>query len=493
MLRNLHLLDVGPTRELSFDFAPRLNVLTGDNGLGKTFVLDVVWWVLTGTWAGEQAFPWCPPAGLDSGDGGLSDGAEDADSPGISATVAYRDAEEGAVTGGVYQRESQEWRRKPWQPERRPPTGTTYGPSYGARISGNRPFVPPSLVVYARIDGTFAVWDAYQVKGDSAAVADAAVMLDAVELWQGKEEVGAGTSRRRTVCRGLLEDWVTWQNARTAEFAALERALGVLSAPSEPLVAGPPTRVRLDDRKDIPTLTTPHGQVPVIHASAGVRRVLGIAYVLVWAWSEHVKAADLTGRRPTRDLVVLIDEVELHLHPSWQRVLLPAVLNTIAGLAPEAAVQVLATSHAPLVLASLEPLFREEIDELFHFRRDGAVVAASGLPFARQGDASNWLVSEVFGLERARSKEAEMAIEAALAFMRQDLDEAERHLGEFVERVAPTSVPAGDPRNVPQPPDESLEERIHDALRAVLPDHDDFWPQWVLSYQRLERGAPGGS
>ncbi len=43
MIRKLALKDVGPARELKFSFAPRLNVLTGDNGLGKAFVLDVLW------------------------------------------------------------------------------------------------------------------------------------------------------------------------------------------------------------------------------------------------------------------------------------------------------------------------------------------------------------------------------------------------------------------------------------------------------------------
>lgn len=67
MLRHLHLKDVGPSRDLEFEFAPRLNVLTGDNGLGKSFVLDVAWWALTGGWSGEKAFPWRPATSVDPG------------------------------------------------------------------------------------------------------------------------------------------------------------------------------------------------------------------------------------------------------------------------------------------------------------------------------------------------------------------------------------------------------------------------------------------
>jgi recombinational DNA repair ATPase RecF len=55
MIRELHLKHVGPAPQFDVRFAERLNILTGDNGLGKTFLLDVVWWALTGTWAGAPA------------------------------------------------------------------------------------------------------------------------------------------------------------------------------------------------------------------------------------------------------------------------------------------------------------------------------------------------------------------------------------------------------------------------------------------------------
>lgn len=45
--------------------------------------------------------------------------------------------------------------------------------------------------------------------------------------------------------------------------------------------------------------------------------------------------------------IVLIDEVELHLHPAWQRYLLPRLLETFPGI------QFLVTTHSPLVLAQL--------------------------------------------------------------------------------------------------------------------------------------------
>ena len=50
MIEYLHLTNVGPAPELSMELAPRLNLITGDNGLGKSFLLDVAWWAMTRRW-----------------------------------------------------------------------------------------------------------------------------------------------------------------------------------------------------------------------------------------------------------------------------------------------------------------------------------------------------------------------------------------------------------------------------------------------------------
>ena len=43
MLEHLELENVGPAPEMALDLAPRMNLITGDNGLGKSFLLDVAW------------------------------------------------------------------------------------------------------------------------------------------------------------------------------------------------------------------------------------------------------------------------------------------------------------------------------------------------------------------------------------------------------------------------------------------------------------------
>jgi hypothetical protein len=474
MIRHLSLKDVGPAHDLKFAFSPRLNVLTGDNGLGKTFVLDVLWWVLTTTWAGEKAFPFRAPdaadderastgPGLGRGDGygygaGFGDGsgaggptAPDLD-PGIEAVLSRRadaspeDVE--VVTRGAWSWESQEWVRPIAQSRR------SAGSAPGPMRRDEAELRPESLVIYARIDGSYALFDAYFSKGGVASFADTSILLSPSEVWNGKPSRDPEL-RDGNEINGLIADWVSWQQRGSREFDALRNVLRALSPPDEPLVPSQPTRVHLRDRRDIPTLLTPYGVVPVTLASAGMKRALSLAYLLVWAWFEHEKAARTSRRRPTRDVVLLVDEPELHQHPAWQRAFLPAVLEAMALIAPSAGVQVVTATHSPLVLASLEPHFDAAKDSLFVFdlmpraRR----VKVENVPWRPRGDVSNWLTSEVFDLTHARSREAEAALVKAIRVLdRPDLSDAEARA-------------------------------IHHDLHVALRDTDPFWARWLAYAQ----------
>jgi hypothetical protein len=185
--------------------------------------------------------------------------------------------------------------------------------------------------------------------------------------------------------------------------------------------------------------------------------------LLVWAWREHVLAARLLRQDPERRIVLLVDEPETHLHPKWQRVILPALLRVVRTLREDGKMQtqLITATHAPLVLASLEPLFDPEKDDLFVFElKDGRTDVESG-GWAKQGDALGWLTSEVFGLHQARSREAERAIEAAEAFMRGDHG----------------ALPDGL----------RTKKAIDAELRRLLPGHDPFWPRWIVRAEQIGR------
>ena len=63
--------------------------------------------------------------------------------------------------------------------------------------------------------------------------------------------------------------------------------------------------------------------------------------------------------------IVLIDEIDLHLHPRWQRIIVPALLEAFPKL------QFVATTHSPFVIQSLSDgvlldLNRMELDDRVH-------------------------------------------------------------------------------------------------------------------------------
>jgi hypothetical protein len=54
----------------------------------------------------------------------------------------------------------------------------------------------------------------------------------------------------------------------------------------------PGTPVRLpNEPREIPTIIHPYGEIPIIHVSAGVKRIVSLAYLIVWAWYEHKENA----------------------------------------------------------------------------------------------------------------------------------------------------------------------------------------------------------
>jgi len=176
-----------------------------------------------------------------------------------------------------------------------------------------------------------------------------------------------------------------------------------------------------------------------------------MAYLIVWAWNEHKIQAEVAGTSPETRMVVLIDEVEAHLHPKWQRSILPAILGIVDDLSNELALQLIVATHSPLVMASCEAVFDQARDKLFHLDSNvnGAVFFRE-MPFAVQGSIESWLTSEVFQLKQARSLPAENAVSKALA-----LQEA--------KNVSKDEI-----------------EMLTKELAENLSENDDFWPRWVL-------------
>jgi AAA domain, putative AbiEii toxin, Type IV TA system len=174
-----------------------------------------------------------------------------------------------------------------------------------------------------------------------------------------------------------------------------------------------------------------------------------LAYLIIWSWQEHELAAQRLGRTPLRRMMVVVDELEAHLHPKWQRIVLPALMGVGDLLSSDLALQMIAATHSPMILASLEATFDPSTDVLYHLYGDGPTVRLEETPFVKYGDASGWLTSPLFGLRHARSREAESAIEEA-------------------KRLQMLADPS---------PDEVAS--VSGRLRLHLAGDDKFWPRWL--------------
>jgi hypothetical protein len=300
-------------------------------------------------------------------------------------------------------------------------------------------------VLYARVDGSFAVWDPlvlHETSVPNLAARKAFVF--------GRDEVWLGDSNR---IEGLLRDWGNWQLKGTDDgpYSTFLRVVERTRPPdSGRFEVGQPTRLP-GYSMDIPTLVHPYGSVPVIRESAGIKRVLSLAYLIVWAWEEHKIRAKNLGRKQERQLVILIDEAEAHLHPRWQRVLLPALLGVASDLQHGLDIQYLIATHSPIVLASTEQVWDSQVDSLFNLKMtsNGRVVFEE-IEYALQGTADAWLRSDSFGELYPGSIASEDAIRRAKVIM----ETRSSDVGEIT----------------------SATEQLANTLVAT----DPFWLRWIV-------------
>ena len=165
ILRALTIQGVGPAKTIKFEPAERLNLITGDNGLGKTFLMECAWWALTGDWADQAAYP-------------RSDSKSS--EPKISFQITGEQTSKPIVV--AYDRSTNTWP----SPKKRPTI--------------------PGLIVYARVDGSFAVWDPmmnrHLMESDPDKIKDSRYLVFTREqVWEG----------RPGEIEGLLRDWGRWQ------------------------------------------------------------------------------------------------------------------------------------------------------------------------------------------------------------------------------------------------------------------------------------------
>jgi energy-coupling factor transporter ATP-binding protein EcfA2 len=191
--------------------------------------------------------------------------------------------------------------------------------------------------------------------------------------------------------------------------------------------------------------------IPVEQVSQGTTSFLGwIGTVLQRSYQIHTDI-DEAESSPA---VVLVDEIDAHLHPAWQKALVHLIADRFKNL------QIITTTHSPLVVAGMKA------NEVFIVRRDPSdrsCVTISQAPIEFEGlRADQILTSPLFGLASSRSDETERDVDRYSRLL--GIPDDQRTAGEQLEfeslRERLTSILAEGETEV--------ERRVEKAVRSEL-------------------------
>lgn len=434
MLHAIKTHFVGPAKEFDFRPAKRLTILTGNNSLGKSLLLDLAFWACTGAWPFNE--PVIPQHGqFKSAKIDIIKGNSNEENSALTSETCNFDAHFNI-----------------WRP-------------------ANRLMVSP-IAIYFDINSGVSLFDSKRIvvgkdflgetflSGRPHEARDP-LIFDKYKIWEGLSKKGV------LYCEGITKDLLKWQVRRKEVFEIFTKIFKILSGDESNLFksggvtfSDDPIRLPGSDVQDWPALKMPYGIIPIKHASEAIKRILSLAYMLVWSWEEHKRAAEVNGTQRAKSLLMLIDEPEAHLHPQWQRLIAPALMQAVKALDSELDLQLIIATHSPLVLAGLEGEFDPEKDRLYHLEQTEKGVVLEEKPFPDARSVNNWLTSDIFGLGEARSLKAQQAIEAAEAVMADN-----RRL-------------SGDEK-----------EKIEHDLREAISSIDPFWTRWRLSQGEIRIGG----
>ena len=193
----------------------------------------------------------------------------------------------------------------------------------------------------------------------------------------------------------------------------------------------------------------------------------GTQGTFLWIWALCLKMAshyDWKDGWENEPAILLIDEIENHLHPTWQRRVIPALLKHFPGL------QIFATTHSPFVIAGLK------VGQVHLLSRndEGTVVASTN-----EQDIVGWTADEILrtfmGVAEPTDELTATNAQRLRVLRRKDalegLDERERaELEELRTKAGADILAQGGLLNAQR---ERFADMVQDFLKARLADAPD--------------------
>ena len=399
-LKSVEIENYRAIEKLSLTLDPSLTVLHGDNGYGKTSVLSAI---AVGLGSEEILGPFLDTF-IDFCEG---DWREDAGKPRVSLTSVgeyHEHVSERQGNRSVLEQEKAEQimlsyrenlerglieRSQENKEDKNIPIGVLYGTD--RTVSGMPESVlrhPPPLPLVPRLD---ALKEALAARTDFEALFTWFYFKEDEELREQKE--------RRDFNYQLKDVSVARQ--------AISSMLPEVSDP----------RTELNPLRFVVSVRSEQGRVEKLsldQLSGGYRIVLALAADLA---RRMVQINPHMDDPLKSEAVVLIDEIELHLHPKWQQRILADLQRTF----PNA--QFIVSTHSPQVLTTVEP---QRIVEL---AREGDCIVAGAPARATYGAEAGDVLSVEMGVnERPPENEFTKALEQYRHLVSEGKGESEKAL-----------------------------------------------------------------
>jgi hypothetical protein len=348
VLNHVHLENIGPFETLDLDLTTSWNILLGDNGVGKTVVLKAIAAALCGKDTETGPVERLLRAGTDSGLIRLKAQEE--------YTVKLQRGSDGKVTI----------------------TPTSLSPMVyeNALVLGF-----PALRAIS--------WDRPKGPDAKRKASVPPTAADLLPLLRGEPD-----SRISDIKQWLINlDWRSAQDPRAGQ--QLSRFFKSLQT----LTQGMSIKlVAIDRESGSIMIETDSGKVPLETISQGTSSILCWIGTLIERLSE--------ARRDDETALVLIDEIDAHMHPKWQQVFVDAFRSEFKN------VQLIATTHSPFIVANMDVAGDAQQDQVIVFQRNEEGVLSQMRWMERlKGLRIDQIVTlPVFGLESSRDRETADAL-----------------------------------------------------------------------------------
>lgn len=360
-ITSLYLTDFGPFEEIAFEFDPQVNVFTGPNNSGKSSALLMLGELLV--------YPFLAPHKLYRSDRPewklcYSVGTRTESVGGHLPCELESIMEVYGVVGYTSfvpaQRSATDFRAS--------------GPSAGQDVEARAEKLA-NMFAQARPEelkrlGFEALRNAAREK----------VAAQHAEL-KRRGDLALAHSPSRVDDTGIVQkiidiDYAAYRQDRPEIRNVIDKIIAVVSEITEgyPMKFG---GVGEDERGLFLRIVTPSGTLPLDVLSQGTQSLIhSVAHLMIGYGEYYEYSADLE-QKPG---VLLIDEIDAHLHPSWQRRIIPTLIRHLPNL------QIFCSTHSPLMLAGLRP---GQV-QLLRLGKDGKVSVTKNEP-----DIVGWSADEI--------------------------------------------------------------------------------------------------